>query len=106
MSENDLLLSITHGTRKNPGLCKVYGLRFYHPYSSLKSSSGFPDLVIAGRSVLYRELKSQKGRLSPAQVAWLADLDRAGCDVGVWRPASVRSRPVRRRVPRKTASTA
>ncbi|MFZ8417681.1 VRR-NUC domain-containing protein, partial [Staphylococcus aureus] len=51
--------------------------------------AGFPDLVLVhgdrGR-ILYRELKSTKGRVSPAQTEWINDLISAGQDAGVWRP--------------------
>ena len=51
------------------------------------SSLGFPDLVLChGHQVLYRELKTDTGRLSTDQKSWIALLNRAGQDVGVWRP--------------------
>ena len=86
MSEADLLSNVTSGTRKRPGLCKWYGLTWYHTYNSKKSPSGFPDLVIAGRTVMYRELKRQKENPTKAQREWIAALEAAGADVGVWRP--------------------
>ena len=54
--------------------------------------AGFPDLVLAhpGRGeLLFRELKSKRGRLTPAQSAWLETLHAAGADVAVWRPADL-----------------
>lgn len=51
---------------------------------------GFPDLVLVDArrgQILYRELKSPKGRLSPHQQKWLDALTLAGADAGVWRPA-------------------
>jgi hypothetical protein len=54
--------------------------------------AGFPDLVLVrGRHVMFRELKGDKGRLSPAQWAWLAALRGAEANVGVWTPADWRS---------------
>lgn len=45
---------------------------------------GFPDLVLAKEeTVLFRELKTNTGRLSPEQREWLAHLGNLG---GVWRP--------------------
>lgn len=51
--------------------------------------AGWPDLVLVHprrRKVLYRELKSERGDLSAAQYEWLAALESAGQDAGVWRP--------------------
>jgi hypothetical protein len=49
---------------------------------------GFPDCVILGRGgVLWRELKSARGKVSVEQREWMDALRRAGQDVAVWRPA-------------------
>lgn len=49
--------------------------------------AGFPDLVLVhDEHVLFRELKTAKGRVSVAQMHWLDALELAGADVGVWRP--------------------
>ena len=88
MSENgDLLPAVTDGTRRKPGLCRLYGLLWYHTHNSKFSPSGFPDLVITGRRTIYRELKTQKGTVSTAQKKWIAALKAAGDDVDVWRPS-------------------
>lgn len=51
---------------------------------------GFPDLVLAGAGgILYRELKTDVGRLSPEQKVWLARLAAAGADAKVWREADL-----------------
>lgn len=50
---------------------------------------GFPDLVLVHEKrglLLVRELKSDRGRLTPEQDLWLKALASAGVDVGVWRP--------------------
>ena len=50
--------------------------------------AGWPDLVlVAPDRILFRELKSATGKLSPAQEAWGTRLTGVGCDWGVWRPA-------------------
>jgi hypothetical protein len=87
MSENDLLISITCGTRAKPGLCKIYGLKWYHPFDSRHSVSGWPDVVIVGPGgVVYAELKTQRGRVSSAQREWITALEHAGQAAFVWRP--------------------
>ena len=49
---------------------------------------GFPDLVLVGRGrVIFAELKSKKGRLSPEQKIWIETLEANGAEVHVWRPA-------------------
>lgn len=50
--------------------------------------AGYPDLTLTrGTRLLFVELKTDKGRLSPEQAAWLTALSTAapGC-VAVWRP--------------------
>lgn len=67
--------------------CRVLGIHCYHTHDSRRSEPGFPDLVICGdRGVLYRELKTTKGRLTGPQNYWLERLRRAGQDAAVWRP--------------------
>ena len=75
------------------------GWRCYHTYDSRRSQPGFPDLVLvhAGRGLLlFRELKTQTGKLTPAQRHWLADLKAAGSDVAVWRPLDWHTDVIRR----------
>lgn len=53
-----------------------------------KDASGFPDLVLVrGDSIMFVELKAEKGRISQNQVDWLAALDGAGADTWLWRPS-------------------
>lgn len=71
-------------------LARFHGFTLrYHTRDSRGSAPGFPDLVLANpatRRVLYRELKTNKGRVSPDQQAWLDGLTACGMDAGVWRP--------------------
>lgn len=68
-------------------LAVYLGLRVFHDYDSRRNTAGFPDLVIVGAGgVLFRELKTDTGRVDPEQRKWLADLDGAGADAGIWRP--------------------
>lgn len=57
---------------------------------------GWPDLVIVGRALIVRELKSSAGKVRPEQVAWIAALQAAGVDVDVWRPEDWRSGRIER----------
>ena len=59
-------------------------LRWYHPYDSRKSNGGFPDYTIVGPyGVLFLEIKSDKGKPTPQQEAWIKDLAAA------WAPHQV-----------------
>lgn len=69
----------------------------YHTYDSRRSPLGFPDCVFAGPGgVLFRELKTVKGKLTPAQDSWGKILREAGADWDVWRPPDLFSGRVAR----------
>ncbi|PFG19853.1 VRR-NUC domain-containing protein [Serinibacter salmoneus] len=73
-------------------IAAVLGWRAYHTHDSRRSQKGFPDLTLVHRAsgrLVFRELKSAKGRLRPEQRDWLDDLRAAGVDAGVWRPADL-----------------
>lgn len=57
----------------------------------LQGDSGFPDLVLAhpDRGVIFAELKSARGRLSPEQDRWLRTLVACGAEAHVWRPTDM-----------------
>jgi hypothetical protein len=68
-------------------LMKDLGLFGYHARNSRGSEPGWPDWVIIGRAgILYRELKTEHGTLSPEQRAVGALITRAGGSWAVWRP--------------------
>jgi hypothetical protein len=67
--------------------CLALGLLRYHTYRSTRSAPGFPDDVIVGRYVMFRELKTQRGKLTQPQAEWVADLASTGADVKIWRPS-------------------
>lgn len=68
-------------------LARELGWLRYHTYDSRRSQAGFPDLVMVRRGrIVWRELKTMKGRVSADQRKWLDALETANADVGVWRP--------------------
>jgi hypothetical protein len=79
-------------------LAKLYGWRVYHTHDSRRSEPGFPDLVLVRERVVYAELKTEKGKTSPHQKAWVQALTEAGQEVYLWRPADLEyvSRTLRR----------
>jgi hypothetical protein len=84
MNEKQLQSQVTQ-------LAKLYGWRLYHPAVSQFSEPGFPDCVLVRERVLWRELKTDKGRLTVAQSDWLTALRHAGQDAAVWREEDLRN---------------
>lgn len=73
-------------------LAKMNGWYLYHTYDSRRSNPGFPDLVLVHpfrQRVLFRELKTDGGRVSTDQLKWIGILGAAGADVEVWRPSDL-----------------
>lgn len=68
--------------------CRVMRLYVYHTYDSRGCARGFPDLVIIGKRVLWRELKGWKPSSRPTreQSEVLSGLRLAGQDADLWRP--------------------
>lgn len=53
----------------------------------VQGTTGFPDLVLVkGDTVLYRECKMPKGRISIEQHRWIEELQGAGADAAIWYP--------------------
>lgn len=86
-------------------LARLFGWRVMHVNDSRKEvidrkrgvsflvgdedAKGWPDLVLAHprwHVFAVRELKTNKGRTSPAQREWLTLLTLCGIDAGEWRP--------------------
>ena len=67
-------------------LCDRLGLLWWHDTDSRRNAAGFLDLVIVGSTVLYVELKTDKGRIRPEQQIWIDALNAAGQTAVVWRP--------------------
>jgi hypothetical protein len=69
-------------------LATVYGWLCYHTYDSRRCQAGYPDLALChprGEYLLV-ELKTDKGRLRPAQRQWIDALRSAGIETWIWRP--------------------
>jgi hypothetical protein len=69
-------------------LSTLLGLLVFHSGDSRRDScAGYPDLTIVGsRGVMWRELKTQGGRVRVEQQRWLSRLSRSGHNAAVWRP--------------------
>jgi hypothetical protein len=72
------------------------GLWAYHVRNSKGSEPGWPDWVIIGTRIIYRELKAEHGTLSPEQRAVGARITRAGGNWKVWRPSDLLSGQIAR----------
>ena len=72
-------------------LAKIFGWKYYHTWRSFHSPAGFPDCVFVRQSrLIFAELKSRKGKLSPDQEAWLECLKATSkCEVYLWRPDDI-----------------
>lgn len=79
--------------------CARLGLFYFHNRDSAAAgcAPGWPDDVIVGyHGVLWRELKSATGRLSPPQAELGARLTSSAADWALWRPADDRSGRIER----------
>lgn len=79
---------------------RLLGWRVYHTYDSRRSEPGFPDLFMvngpSGMAPIAAELKTEKGKVTDAQRAWLDELHDCGVYACVWRPAHWRSGHIER----------
>lgn len=83
------------------GLARTLGWRVHHTRPAqirpgrwatpITGDAGFPDLVLTHphRGTIFAELKTSIGRLSDAQVEWLAALNASGAEAYVWRPTDL-----------------
>ena len=74
--------------------CRL-GWEVHHEGNSFGTKPGWPDLALwrpagfmgkSGRSIILAELKSDRGKVSPAQEERIATLRASGTMVYVWRP--------------------
>lgn len=69
---------------------KNRGWQVYHTYDSRRCEPGFPDLILVRHKTLFRELKTDTGKLTDAQKTWGERLVEAGADYCVWRPKQIK----------------
>lgn len=68
-------------------MARTQGVLAYHTYDARRSQPGYPDLTLVGRGdIIWRELKTDKGVLSPEQVVFIEAIQDAGGNADVWRP--------------------
>src|ERR1017187_10566901 len=75
-------------------LADGYGLMWHNCRDSrwCEGHSGFPDLVIVGLGgVIFAELKSWTGRMSPDQTMWRYALECTGALFYLWNPTHLMS---------------
>ena len=68
-------------------LARTLGWLCFHPFLSIRSERGWPDLSLVRERLVFIELKSDKGRTTPAQEKWINALKEAGAEAYVFRPA-------------------
>lgn len=80
-------------------LAGLPGVLAYHTHDSRHSASGFPDWCFCGPGgVLFRELKREGKKPTPAQAQWLTALVQAGQNACVWWPHDLLSGLIARRL--------
>ncbi|HSS10542.1 MAG TPA: VRR-NUC domain-containing protein [Acidimicrobiales bacterium] len=72
-------------------LARIRKWAIYHTQLSKWSESGWPDLsLVRPPRLILAELKSERGKVSAAQVHWLSLLQECpGVEVYLWRPADL-----------------
>jgi hypothetical protein len=68
---------------------KLRGWLCYRTWTSIHSPAGYPDLTMVRDGVLvFAELKTEKGKVTPSQQEWLDALTRHPMvSVYLWRPS-------------------
>lgn len=83
-----LAISEAQWLRQVRDLAKFFGWATFHPFLSIHSERGWPDLALCRPPrLILAELKSDRGKTTPAQDAWLERLGLVpGVETYVWRP--------------------
>jgi hypothetical protein len=70
-------------------LARVFGWRVYHPWLSIHSGSGWPDLFLVRKGhAVAAELKTARGHVRSSQQDWIDELNAVcGIQAYTWRPA-------------------
>jgi hypothetical protein len=69
-------------------LARLLGWATYHPWLSIHSASGWPDLALVRERLILAELKAEKGKVSIEQRLWLDRLTVAGVENYIWKPSN------------------
>lgn len=88
-------------------LARFYGWdRIYHTHDSRRSNPGWPDLVICKPPhILFVEVKTKRGIVSPEQHEWIAALTACGLEAWIVRDTKVDFDTFHDRVSRGRAKT-
>jgi hypothetical protein len=89
-------------------LAKELGWLSYHAHDSRRSNPGWPDLVLVHpvqRRLIIWELKSAKGRPTPAQLAWITALRNVGLNVAIKKPEDWANESIQHELAPRPAST-
>lgn len=66
---------------------RMMGWTVWHDHDSRRNAAGLPDLILVRRPrLVWAELKSARGRVTPDQRAWIEELRACGQDARIWRP--------------------
>lgn len=72
-------------------LARLLGWQTFHPWLSIHSERGWPDLaLVRPPRLILAELKTDRGKTTPAQEHWLALLRECpGVETALWRPSDI-----------------
>lgn len=88
---SDIALTEKEWSRQVRELAELLGWAVYHPWLSIHSPRGWPDLALCRPPrLILAELKTEKGKVTPAQGRWLGLLAECpGVEAHLWRPSDL-----------------